>query len=179
MVHDAHLILSKSAFATRRGIGVSAVSNWIERKRISGEALTADGRINVDEAERQLGVKLDTVRSEGARSAVRLPDDGTDFAEPSLREQILAVELEQKRRRLEAEKGVYVRADQVRAERGRALGQMMAAIDNWLPDVAAELGLNAEALADMRASWRRFRARQADALTAEAAALPELLSDAA
>lgn len=175
---DAIQILSKTAFAAKRGVGVSTVSKWIERKRISGAALTEDGRINVVEAERQLGVNLDVMRSEGAR-AVRVAAVPEGSAELSIREQILSVDLEQKRRRLEAENGVYVRADQVRAERGRALSQMMAAIENWIPDVAAELALGAEALATMKASWRQFREHQADALVAEAKELPELLSDAA
>lgn len=170
------LIISKSAFAARRGVSVSAVCKWIERKRIAGPALTADGRVVVDEAERQLGISLDVVRSEAASRIARAGDDD----EPktlSTREQILAVELEQKRRRLEVEKGVYVRADQVRAERGRALVQMIAAIDNWLPSLAIELGLDRETEALLRASWRRFRERQADAVTSEAEALPEILTD--
>ena len=164
-------VLSKSGFALRHGVGASAVSNWIARGVLYGEALTDDGRIVVEVAERQLKENLDPARTTASGSAVE-PDNG-----PSLREQILAVELEQKRRRLEAEKGVYVRADQVRAERGRALAEMIAAIDGWLGDVASALGLDRDQAARMRTSWRRFRERQADVLVAEAQALPELLAD--
>jgi|SRR5579872_6328961 len=172
---DAPEILSKTAFAARRNVGVSTVSKWIERARISGAALTADGRIDVAEAERQLGVRLDAVRSEGAIASARAADE----AAPSVRDQILEVELESKRRKLEAEKGVYVRSDQVRAERTKALTQMMAAIDNWVVEIAAELALDPDLSTRLRSSWRHFRERQADAFLAEAEALPELLSDAA
>jgi hypothetical protein len=173
--HDSPGILTKSAFAARRQKDQSTVSKWIERGKISGAALTADGRINVVEAERQLGVTLGTVRSGGkpAAAAARDADDLT------LRQRILAVELQQKQRKLDADKGVYVRADQVRAERGRALAKIVWAIDNWLPEVAVELGLDHDGLAALRASWRRLRTRQADLAQAEAEALPELLADAA
>jgi hypothetical protein len=174
------ILISKSAFAARRGVSVSAVSKWIERGRISGPALMADGRIDVAEAERQLTARLDHAKSGAARVAAWRaadPDALPSVGEQSVREQILAVDLEQKRRRLDAEKGVYIRADQVRAERGRALAQMVAALDNWIPELVAELGLDRDAIAKVRASWRRFRERQADALLAEAGALPELLPD--
>lgn len=112
-------------------------------------------------------------------AAARHDAVSVDRVEISTREQLLQIELEQKRRRLEIEKGVYVRADQVRAERGRALAQMIAAIDSWIPELAADLALDREALAKARASWRHFRERQADALLTEAEQLPELLHDAA
>lgn len=180
MVDTPTLIMSKTAFAARRGVGVSTVSKWIERKRISGDALTADGRINVTIAEQQLGIRLDVVRSEGARAASQIAG-GDEANEPaaSVREKILEVELEQKRRRLEVERGVYVRADQVRAERGRALKQMIAAIDNWVGELPAELGLDQTQSAQIRSAWRRFRERQADAALAQAQSLPELMTDAA
>lgn len=172
--------MSRAAFAARQGVGASALSNWFARGKLTEACLTQDGKIIVAEAERQLGATLNIVRSEGARAVVAERAGGpVGAAEISTREQILQVELEQRRRRLEVEKGVYVRADQVRAERGRALAQMIAAIDSWIPELAADLALDREALARVRASWRHFRERQADALLAEAEQLPELLHDAA
>lgn len=201
-------ILTKAQFAETQGIGYDAVRKWITRGHLTGDALTADGRINVAAAELQLRARLSTYAGGTSRRRAAASPNRRDEREPgppvttapviassaaslspgqpdlpyedlTLRENILAVELERKQRQLEAEKGVYVRADQVRAERGKALAQMIAAIDNWVPEMVAELGLDREQLARVKASWRRFRERQADAMLAEALALPETLSDAA
>jgi len=100
------LVLSKSAFAARRGVGSSAVANWIARDRLTGAALTADGRINVEEAERQLGVTLDASRSDGALALVAERHQPADEAKPlSLREQVLETELAARRRKLKADAG--------------------------------------------------------------------------
>ncbi len=56
------LVMSKSAFAARCGVATSAVSNWISRGKLSGTALTADGQIAVEEAERQLAQSIDPGR---------------------------------------------------------------------------------------------------------------------
>jgi hypothetical protein len=176
MVH-ASLILSKTAFAARHGVGVPAVSNWIKRGRITGAALTEDGRINVAEAERQLGTTLDAVRSAGkiaASAAAAEPDLGTT----SVRDQILEVDLESKRRKLNAERGVYCRTDHLARGSNRGFEQFLSAADIWIGDLAAELGLSAEGAAQAQALWRRFREREAAAARNFAATLPELLSDA-
>jgi transposase len=176
------LLLSKSAFAARRGVGSSTISNWIARGRLTGAALTADGQINVEEAERQLGSTLDLSRSEGAIAVHREENaprsEGAD-GPASLREKLLALELERKRRTMAAEQGVYIRADQVEAQMGRTLAQLIAAIENWIPDLVAELGGGAEELATARRSWRHFRERQADDADARALSLPEFVADAA
>jgi hypothetical protein len=179
------LILSKAAFAARHGRGASTISNWIARGKLSGAALTADSRINVEEAERQLGLTLDQSRSEGALAAAterRLIEDqprGSDkaAADPTTREQLLEVELTRKRRQLRLEQGIYVLAEQVRKERRQALAQMIAAIDNWIPELVAILGLGREELVRAKAEWRHFRQRQEEQTTADAEALPEYLPD--
>ena len=47
-------VISRGEFAARAGRSPSAVNRWVERGQLSGAALTADGRIVVDEAEAQL-----------------------------------------------------------------------------------------------------------------------------
>src|SRR5260370_977590 len=57
-------ILTKTEFATRREVTVSAVCKWIERGRICCAALTAGDRIVVIEAEAQLSQSLDHAKSQ-------------------------------------------------------------------------------------------------------------------
>ncbi|HVH77165.1 MAG TPA: hypothetical protein VM755_19795 [Stellaceae bacterium] len=46
-------IISKSEYAERRGVGESAVSNWIARGQLTPPALQADGSIDADLADEQ------------------------------------------------------------------------------------------------------------------------------
>lgn len=177
-------VISKGAYASRIGKRPSAVSNYIARGKLSGAALTADGRIAVAEADRQLALTLDPGRGRPIQvidttSAGALVREESPAARRARAVAEMAeLDLEQRRRRLAEAAGYYVAAEQVRANRGRALAQLLAAVDNWLPEVAAELALSRDELAAMRASWRRFRARQADHAATRAMALPVLRSEA-
>jgi hypothetical protein len=162
-------VVSKPEFGAKHGVGDKAVHNWIARGILSGHALTDDGRINVEEADRQLTAKLDLARSTASVAPA---------AQPSINDQLKLIDLEQKRRHLAADRGVYVRTDGVDAGYARGFGQFLAAADIWLNDVAGELGLSGEGLATLRASWRTFREREADAALAFAGTLPEVLPDA-
>ncbi|GEM_PF-6057091 len=186
--------ITKSEFAEDQGVGLSTVSNWIARGILFGPALTEDGMIVVEVAERQLAENLDVSRSLGKMSGLRGPPAAAPdqpVAPPAAgqpshieRMQQLRVEGMERQARLDREadlerRGVYVRADTMRAEQNRAIAQLVAAIGNWMPDVAAELGLDRDGLTRLRASWRRFREHQARDASDRAADLPEHLTDAA
>ena len=96
--------------------------------------------------------------------------------EPSVRDQLLELELEQRRRRLAADRGIYIRTEGLAAEVVKGFQRFIASADN---DLAGEIGLDNEGLAVLRASWRRFREREADVALAFAERLPEVLPDAA
>jgi hypothetical protein len=162
-------VISKAEFGAKHSVSDKAVHNWIARGILSGDALADDGRINVEAADRQLGENLDLARS----TASIVPPE-----QPSINDQLKLIDLEQKRRRLAAERGVYVRRDEVDAGYARGFQQFLAASDIWLNDVAGELGLSGEGLATLRSSWRRFREREADAALAFAGTLPEVIPDA-
>ncbi|HTW51429.1 MAG TPA: hypothetical protein VME45_05995 [Stellaceae bacterium] len=144
-----------------------AVHNWITRKILGGAALTEDGKVIVVEANRQLDENLDIARSKATIAALR---------EPSVRDQLLELELEQRRRRLAADRGIYIRTEGLAAEVVKGFQRFIASADN---DLAGEIGLDNEGLAVLRASWRRFREREADVALAFAERLPEVLPDAA
>lgn len=179
---DVAELLSKTGFALRRGVRLNVVNNWIARGQLSNEALTPDGMIRIGEAERQLALMMRT--GAGApRGGVPAPGGViADEESPAARRaravaEMAELDLEKRRRRMMEEAGQYVLAEQVRANRGRALAQMLAAVDNWLPEVAGELALSRDGLAQLRASWRRFRVRQADSAAMRGASLPEMIDD--
>jgi hypothetical protein len=159
-------IVTKAQFAALRGVTAPAVHNWIAREILGGAALTEDGKVIVVEANRQLDENLDFARSTAAIAAP------SKLREPSVRDQLLELELEQRRRRLAAERGVYIRIEGLTAEVAKGFQRFIASADNWINDAAAELGLDNEGLAVMRASWRRFREREANAALSFADSLP-------
>src|SRR5580704_1116835 len=128
MSDERGLTLSKFEYGARHGVGYTAVHNWIARGLIAGDALTPNGRINVTEADRQLAINRDASRAPSPTST---------------RDEIQKVELELRTRRLKAEDGVYIKTDDVRHEVARGFEQFVAAADNWVNDVAGELGLDA------------------------------------
>lgn len=61
------MIVTKKIFAEQQGVAENTISTWIKRGHLSAPALTADGRINTHEAERQLHQRIDLTRSIGKR----------------------------------------------------------------------------------------------------------------
>lgn len=51
--------MSKAAYARHRGVGKSAVSNWVKREQI---VLTRDGQVDVPASDAKLGMQVDPVR---------------------------------------------------------------------------------------------------------------------
>jgi hypothetical protein len=60
-------ILSKSDFAELIGVRPNAISNYIARGQIYGDALPASGGISVESAKMQLAFTVDPIRSLGAK----------------------------------------------------------------------------------------------------------------
>src|SRR5207248_3731103 len=58
-------ILSKSEFAAKLGVNLSAVSNYIARGKLTAPALRPDGTVDLELAMRQLRTGLDLARSTG------------------------------------------------------------------------------------------------------------------
>jgi hypothetical protein len=169
--------LSKSAFAARHGIARSAVSKWISRGQLTGDALTRNGRVNVAVAERQLRALLDPARSQTAINGS--DDDAAGLIAAQRRQRIEEGEIRLRRLRAEenARRGRYTLTSDAERSLNRSLQQLVAAIENWLPDLIVQVGGDAEALAIARKSWRAFRERESAAAEARAKALAEFVSD--
>lgn len=192
------MLLSKSEFARRRGVSPAAVSQWIGTQRLSGAALVGEGRtakIDVEEAERQLGQTLDlgqqmaqqTLRptASAAQPALqRLPEDDHAARYQKARADSAEIEAERARRREQAERGVYMETDQARAAWARELGALITGVDQWINDLA--LGLAAETGQDpksltvfLRQRWRDFRQKRTDLQRQARDADPHLVDEAA
>lgn len=162
-------IVTKSEFAKRVGKLPSAVSNWIARGKLSGSALTADGRIVVDEALRQLDMTVDPGR--GAPPPAMRP--AADAAQPEpgslaalrIRRETLAIE--QAERQAAIERGELVQSDAVARQWSGELEELLAAVELLFIELPAKLGLGTrEAVETARREWREFRRRRAEAARA-------------
>jgi hypothetical protein len=164
-------IISRAMFAARRGVRPKTVDRWIALGRISGKALTRDGKIAVAEAERQLAITHDVVRSVG-----KLSRAAGGNSQVAVREEILKVELKRRRLQLGLLRGTLCSAADVELQRGRGIAALISALDNWVAgDLPTALNLDATGRMALRAEWRRFRTREADAAEARAASLPEFV----
>ena len=172
-------LISKSAFAVRRGVAASAVSNWIARGKLTGAALTADGDINVEEAERQLGQTVDPGRGaprpapspEPTRAAI--PSEPTDAAAASLaaiRLRSEGLKLEAQERQAGLERGELARVDEMKRAWAAELDDLLAATEWFVTELPIKLGLGRDGVDAARREWREFRRRRADQAEATRAA---------
>lgn len=162
-------VISRGEFAARAGRSPSAVNRWVERGQLSGAALTADGRIVVDEAEAQLARSLNPWR--GRPPGLTLADAGRGGAagdERRLLREIADVRLQRERLALaEAERAAAIaRSELVNAAAAdfawrRAMAELIAALEEFVIGLPAKLGLgNAEAEV-ARLEWWAFQQRRA------------------
>lgn len=181
MATDAS-ILTKSEFAARHGRDPSVVSKWIARGLLSGAGLTADGRINVAEAERQLAARLDHSRSIGKLVAARIaqPAPVVRPAAAAALSEMEQLKLDGERRKArreieeeEARRGRYVLADASDREQRREMMQFIGMIEQRLPDLVARLGGGKAEIVMARQWFRSLRQEEALAAKARAAAAPE------
>lgn len=164
-------VISKSAYAARRGVATSAVSNWIARGKLTGAALTADGQINAEEADRQLGQTVDPGR--GAQAATPRPAAAADPVVASLADVRLQREqlsLDQARRQAAIDAGELVRADDAKRAWAKELDDLISAVELFVTELPTKLGLGREAVEQARREWREFRRRRADQAEAPRAA---------
>lgn len=145
--------MSKSEFAALIGRGASAVSNYIAKGTLSGDALVGDGRrarIRTHEALRQLKINLDPGQQMGqARSVYAVAHDAppmldrpTDIprdgsADANERRNLARAEREELalyRERVEARaaNGTWLRAEDARAEYTGLIAQQVRTTETWL-----------------------------------------------
>jgi hypothetical protein len=187
-------IKTKTDFAALLGINPAAVSNYIRRQKLTGAALTADGRVNVEVALEQLGRTVDPVKQASHRALTSSRnaappggDAGADWSPSAqastqlLRARALSasVDAERKRRDLMAERGKYMLAAQAEADWARVLTALLQNIELSLADLPLSLGLDREKTLALRRWWRnqRLRAAEDNRLAAETA--PDFIEDTA
>ncbi len=192
-------IVRKSAFASLRGVTPGRVSQWIAEGKIHGPAIVGEGRsamIDASVAVAQLRNSLDVNQRfglNGVGTRLDLPPAASPAAAPivdTVEAQIKAEKLRQAQlttSRLEEEdrsrRGLYIDAAASRAEIARVAAELLKAFEGALPDFAAALAgkfqiPSRDALHLMRAEFRRFRERHAEAHGRAAAAEPETIAAA-
>ncbi|RJF81117.1 hypothetical protein D3877_12910 [Azospirillum cavernae] len=188
--------LSKSEFARHRGVSPAAVSQWISNGRLSGSALIGAGRtakINVEEADRQLGVTLDLGQQMAQQALRPSPPSPPSFRSPEddhaaryqkARADSAEIDAERARRRDQAERGLYLETDAARAAWAKELGGLLTAMDQWISDLAPALAATPsrdpkELAVLLRQRWREFRQQQADQARATRDAVPALTVETA
>jgi hypothetical protein len=178
-------LMSKSAYARRHGRGASSVSNWIQRGQLTSPAVRADGRIDAELADQQLGLSLDTVQS-ATRAPTQPIETPTMTFSPTQQAQArllnakaldAAIKAETNRRALNAQRGRYTLTEEIRAEFGRGIMDHLMDVEQSLPDLAARLGLGREGLHELRKWWRDRRDYTAKRNRLEAENFPEFIAD--
>jgi hypothetical protein len=180
-------IISKSEFARRRGVGHTAVANWIKRGKLSGGALTPDGMIDAEIADQQLGEAIDPVMAASARGrsdpvaarVLAVPTADMSNASRLLEARRISAEVkaELAYRELQAALGRYVLADAATAEFADLLSGLIQSIELSFPDMAVTVGLSREQFINFRKWWLDFRTNQAEVARARAAEAPEFEAD--
>ena len=166
-------VMTKSQYAAYRGVRPSSVSNWLKSGRLSQRSLVGHGygaQIKVAEADKELAGNQDlrsTLAPSPAAGNGAVP--AIDPDDPARRYQIAKAEQaehdsELSRRKLKAQDGTYVLAEQARSAWTRELAAFARELEAWLPDLAQELAAapsedRGVVLATLRKSLRRFRMR--------------------
>ena len=194
-------VVRKSEFAEMRGVSAGRVSQWISEGKISGPALVGEGRaaqINVAVATAQLRDRLDVSQRFGLNGvSTRLEEPAPPIAvgealpaPDTVEAKIKAEKLRQTQlmtRRLEEEdcerRGVYVRADEARAENTRVAAELLKTFEGALPDFASALAAKfqlpeRDALHLLRHEFQRIRRRASELYAGRAAAEADLVEDA-
>lgn len=195
--------VTKSEFAAMRKVTPGRVSQWINEKKIHGEAIEGEGRnarINVARAYEQLDGNLDALQV-AAQGKVpeqpSLPDTGAPpaaaaQAQPTEQQRINAaratqteISAERALRDFEHEKGRYTIAETADQAWGKILGGLMGSleenIETFATHVARSLGSSdfKAATAALRTSFREWRAARAELAKAEEAAADMYVADPA
>jgi hypothetical protein len=188
-------ILTKAAFARRRGVRANTVSMWIKRGRLTAPALRRDGKINVALADQQLAMTLDVmsagrggraggnlfIGSQSASPAAAAPVEIVDIdsARQLLKARALSatVDAERNLRKLNLERGRYVLAAQTLEVQAKLVGEFVTGIEQSFDDLGDTGGFTRSQMAVIRKWWREQRAIAADRFGAEAEQHPEFVED--
>jgi hypothetical protein len=188
-------ILTKAAFARRRGVRANTVSMWIRRGRLTAPALRQDGTINVALADQQLARTVDVMSAgrggraggnlfigpQSTSSAAAAPVVDIDIARQLLKARALsaAIDAERKRRELERERGRYVLADHQLEVTAKLVGEFITSVEQSFQDLADAAGLTRVQLLIVRKWWREQRGIVAARFRIEAERHPEFIADPA
>jgi phage terminase Nu1 subunit (DNA packaging protein) len=175
-------IVTKAEFSRLVGVSRGRVSQWLTAGKIDGAALVRVGRserIDVKEARRQLGRRLDIDQrlTKGSRS--RISGVGGDTLEEIQRQRLEQLELAnaQARELALARAGRYVEAADAKREMGRIAERLVASVEGGIPELASAIAGRfqlppRDVLHALRTAWRGLRARlcgEADLARAETA----------
>lgn len=184
--------LTKSQYARRRGRCAGSVSYRLRSGKLTHPAIRADGSIDVELADRQLGLMLDTGKGRIPSGTPEVPAQQL----PAPREpqpltaaqrsqvQLMAaralnatISAERARRELNHERGRYSLADEVYAVFTRLLAEHIGDVETSLTDLAIDLDLKGEQLSLLRRWWRTRRERTAEAARNLRDTHPRYISD--
>lgn len=182
-------LVSKGQFAEILGVTAGRVSQLIAQRKLHGEALVGEGRsaqINVDVAEEQLGQSLDFVQRQA--QALAKPASPTATITPeqqriaAVRAETAEIELRKLRREEQEQHGILVDAAAARRAWGRELSELVAAIEQWFPEVALDFerlhGIEHKTAATLlRQAFRGFREKRADLARNAAFGQPQMIEE--
>jgi hypothetical protein len=197
--------VKKAEFARQRGVSRAALTAWSARGLLvlsdTGLVSVEESNVRLDErpeiyrgGQSSLPSKEVARKAAGARktsSARETPaaarrgnskSSSPDWttAEAIRRKESAVAKL--KELEVKRQDGTYMRSDDARQEMGRIASRMLTLFESSIVEfsnaIAAKTPISShDALRLLRASWREIRIRQAKALSAEAAALPEMIDD--
>ncbi len=201
--------MTKGAFAAHIGVSAGRISQYIAEGKIYGDALEGDGRsakIRPAIARQQLQKTLEpsqrfgangvAVLKSAAQPALQLaPSDGASAPPPRLTftddvaDQLAAERLRQQQittARLEREEalevGRYMRTDDARRQKVRAVSEAFKVMEQGIPEMAkafaAQFGVPMhDATHALLKAFREVRAKKAAAFRSSADELPEHIED--
>jgi hypothetical protein len=185
-------LLSKSGFARLHNKSPASVSHWIARQQLTAPALRSDGKIDVELANRQLGLTVDRVRSAASTNRIdrlsvgRLPrrrePHGAVYDEAArqllrAKAQIAAAQAARAWRELQLEKGRYTLTEDVDQAWRKSLTELVHLLEQAIRDLADELRLDAQGRVVLRKWWRQVREEAAARSRAKADDSPKYVAD--
>lgn len=196
-------VVRKSEFAKMRGVSPGRVTQWITEGKIGPDALVGEGRsaqINAPVALAHLRERLDVDQRFGLNGVstrldnpapllpppgVAAPREITDSAETQIKAEKLTQAQIQTRRMLQEERaarGVYVRAEEARAEYARIAADFLKTFDGALVDFASALAgrfqvPQRDVLHLLRGEFRKVRERAARKFADAASLEAEVVDD--
>jgi hypothetical protein len=193
-VPDENGTLAKGQFAQHIGVSPGRVSQYVRESKISGAALTGDGRIHVETAKAQLRVRLDSGQMAGNGLTTKLspspqaplvPNAPPDNIEEQIKRERLA-EFRSRNRKLAEEEaaraGRYADAESMKQQFGQIAGEMIGLFEGMLAKFAAAIAVQfkvpeRDALHLLRSTWRDERVRAASESRLAADAMPVFVED--